>query len=348
VIKILVIPERYGLNISGCGWIRLIHPYKNLSFTEGYDMRVGSWKVNKNWKPDVIVTQRIVASPESLQSLEECISSGTKLIFDLDDDLINIPSEHPDYKEYIKFSDPIRHFVERADIVTVSTAHLARSLGLEGNPKVAVIENEISSEHWFGDTGLNEVMANTNRGTNLLYFGTSSHHSDWKMVEEPTLDWLSDNSDANLTLIGVTKDRFYLSKKVKKIYVPDSVSASYPAFVSWIRSINNFDIGLAPLIDSSFNRSKSALKVLEYSALGLVSVTSRIEPYSYIAGKYPSLVLSDIESSSWYQSLDIAREYKKSHSVESIKSCVKDYGAIREGSSAQRKLVELIKGIVKK
>jgi glycosyltransferase involved in cell wall biosynthesis len=46
----------------------------------------------------------------------------------------------------------------------------------------------------------------------------------------------------------------------------------------YYRSID-FDIGLAPLVDMPFNRSKSAIKALEYAALGIPVIASDREPY---------------------------------------------------------------------
>jgi glycosyltransferase involved in cell wall biosynthesis len=37
-----------------------------------------------------------------------------------------------------------------------------------------------------------------------------------------------------------------------------------------------FDIGMAPLVDNSFNRSKSNLRWLEYSSLGIPTVASNV------------------------------------------------------------------------
>jgi glycosyltransferase involved in cell wall biosynthesis len=340
VKKILIIPERYGSQISGCGWIRLIHPYKQFSQMKDFEVRVGDWKICRSWRPDVVVTQRIVASPENLKNLKLCIEQGSKLVFDLDDDLLNIPREHPDFVHYQKFIDPIKQFIESASKVTLSTSHLMSMLGLTGDPKVEIVENEISYEHWFGESNFHAKVKS--QGIDLLYFGTSSHQKDWEMIKEPTLDWLSDNRHAKLTLIGVTNETHYFNRQISNVLAPIEARSSYPAFVNWIRQINTFDIGLAPLIDSNFNRAKSGLKVLEYSALGLVSVASSIDPYAKLEGRLKSMVLAENSNSSWYKSLDTARELRVKTSFESVRTEVNDFGTIASNSDSQNKLRALI------
>lgn len=51
---------------------------------------------------------------------------------------------------------------------------------------------------------------------------------------------------------------------------------------TYLNDIHNLKahVGIAPLVDNLFNRCKSNLKVLEYSALGVPSVASDVEPYS--------------------------------------------------------------------
>jgi glycosyltransferase involved in cell wall biosynthesis len=41
----------------------------------------------------------------------------------------------------------------------------------------------------------------------------------------------------------------------------------------------DFDIGIAPLLDTPFTRSKSPIKAIEYNALGIPVVASNVGPY---------------------------------------------------------------------
>jgi hypothetical protein len=56
---------------------------------------------------------------------------------------------------------------------------------------------------------------------------------------------------------------------------------NYYEFVTFFRG-QHADIFIAPLVGSSFNQSKSAIKFLEYSALGVAGVYSRVAPYEAV------------------------------------------------------------------
>ena len=114
----------------------------------------------------------------------------------------------------------------------------------------------------------------------LVYAGTVTHARDLAMLK-PVLAGLRDRYglDARLDVIGGeppgARQNWY-----RRVVVPDA-SKVYPSFVHWLRQqAHRWDIALAPLEDTHFNRSKSDLKLLEYSALGLPSVASSVEPYA--------------------------------------------------------------------
>jgi hypothetical protein len=55
----------------------------------------------------------------------------------------------------------------------------------------------------------------------------------------------------------------------------------YAEFAAYFNQ-QQFDIYITPLKDSLFNRSKSSIKVLEYTALGIPGVSSDVEPYANV------------------------------------------------------------------
>ena len=60
---------------------------------------------------------------------------------------------------------------------------------------------------------------------------------------------------------------------------PPAEAVSYPRFVRWLRGQGPFDLGLAPLADTAFNRCKSDIKALDYAALGILPLVSDSSAY---------------------------------------------------------------------
>jgi glycosyltransferase involved in cell wall biosynthesis len=88
--------------------------------------------------------------------------------------------------------------------------------------------------------------------------------------------------------------------------VPDGIEASYPRFVEWIRNQNRWHWAVAPLLDSQFNRSKSALKILEDAALGLPSICSEGPVYSGAVRHEETALLVTNDLESWRHALERA------------------------------------------
>ena len=100
-----------------------------------------------------------------------------------------------------------------------------------------------------------------------------------------------------LTLIGVAPDiepAPWLSK-----ISPPAGSIAYPRFVRWLRDQGPFDVGLAPLVDTAFNRGKSDIKMLDYAALGALPILE--ETPAYRADPHAADII--VQTTDWYAAL---------------------------------------------
>ena len=76
----------------------------------------------------------------------------------------------------------------------------------------------------------------------------------------------------DLTVIGVDPD-IAPAPWLHRL-APPADAVSYPRFVRWLRGQGPFDLGVAPLADTAFNRCKSDIKALDYAALGILPLVS--------------------------------------------------------------------------
>jgi GT2 family glycosyltransferase/glycosyltransferase involved in cell wall biosynthesis len=228
-------------------------------------------------RPDLALVQRTAIDPAAVPELIERVhSKGTPLIFELDDDLMALEDD-PKYGGHV---GALRALTEAATLVTVSTPALADSVtGLARD--VAVIPNALDERLWFGpiaDSDRTEPQADAG-SIRVLYMGTRTHAEDLRLLE-PVLRRLREDGgvDVRLEVIGAEPpgpgQDWY-----RRLDVPGA-KVVYPNFVRWLRDqADRWDVAVAPLVDKSFNRSKSDLKFLEYAALGLPTVVSDVEAY---------------------------------------------------------------------
>ncbi|MBA8991695.1 glycosyltransferase involved in cell wall biosynthesis [Curtobacterium pusillum] len=160
--------------------------------------------------------------------------------------------------------------VRGADLVLVSTEELA-ALVRPVARRVVVVRNALDPTIWTpGDTAVDEDLAVGEH--RVLYMGTLTHGADLELLRDVFTDLTaSDGLPVRLEVIGVTDDAdgtgWY-----RRVEVPDG---HYPAFARWlVDHRERWRAGVAPLRDEEFNRAKSDLKAIEYTALGLPAVVS--------------------------------------------------------------------------
>jgi O-antigen biosynthesis protein len=254
---------------------------------------------------DALIVQRdaLDADPDKVLSMAH--ESGLRLIVDVDDDL-----SHPDAgrfsgdaERYQARWEDLRHLLEGADRVLVSTSVLADRVRPHVRQAPVVVQNELDPRVWLRDIDLQPAPQVDE--WRILYMGSRTHDEDL-MLLRGVLDRLQGMLSRRvvLELAGVT-DNPEAGGWTSQLEIPRG-SRSFPAFVSWLRSNRlRWHAAVAPLRDTGFNDAKSDLKLLEYAMLELPVVASNVGPYrgSNLATLIPN------ESSCWAEAIAHTLDY---------------------------------------
>jgi GT2 family glycosyltransferase/glycosyltransferase involved in cell wall biosynthesis/tetratricopeptide (TPR) repeat protein len=254
---------------------------------------------------DAILVQRNAVEPYLVESfITACRQRQLSIVFELDDDLLNVPAEKDFDGAYTRNAHAIQKMVTAATLVIVSTEPLAekmRSL----NSNVAIVPNTISEFAWLRpiepcqDLPISLLQEKSNT-LKILYMGNPTHTEDLAMVRPVFENLQEEGHPVELFVIGgepevnEREDAWY-----QRLTIPVE-RRHYPQFVDWFRGVASYcDLAIAPLVDNNFNRSKSALKFLQYSILGLPSICSDCPPYSNIVRDGVTGMLVDNTIKAW-------------------------------------------------
>jgi hypothetical protein len=268
--SIVVVPERFPTGaLTPCCYIRLLQPLDHPAIGSRFDVMLADPDEALRYRADIIVTQRhAVTKLDAADALiRHCRRQDIALLYDLDDDLRHVPRDHPD-AEWLRPQAPVvSRLVRGADAVWVSTPALAATLA-RLRDDVSVVENGLDERLW------TRTAPRPHRGpVRVLFMGTATHDADLAIVETALARVKAAFGEhVSMDLLGVSGRRD-LPTWVNRVSMPVHATSSYPGFVDWITR-QHWDIGIAPLADTPFNRCKSAIKALDYAALGLPVLAS--------------------------------------------------------------------------
>lgn len=254
---------------SGCGFYRITMPLRELA-KHGHDVKLMVGEdvrapMAAEWP--LIVGQR-VDKHDALPAWRR-FAARSRLVYEIDDDVFNIePVNWQAYGIYSRGTtlDAVAHCAEVADLVTVTTEPLARVMR-EYNGNVAVLPNHVPG--WV----CGHQRPRQERPV-VGWQGGASHGADIGLIARPVREFLDRFPGWDAHLLGTDYRPTIRHGNVK--FTPWVNIAQDPA--AYYRTID-FDIGLAPLVPSRFSESKSAIKALEYAALGIPVIASDVAPY---------------------------------------------------------------------
>lgn len=254
---------------------------------------------------EVVLVQRNTIKPYLIeQFIQKCRQQNLPIIFEIDDDLMNVPREKDPKGIYARTAISIEKVVRAAATVITSTQPLADKMSAY-NDRVVVVPNVIPAFLWFrpvakASDGPEAEIISAKQGLNVLYMGNPTHSEDLAMVR-PVFERLAqEKQPINLFVVGGERPSDRGSEWYQRIDIPAG-QRHYPDFISWLRRLSpHFDMAIAPLTTTGFNQSKSALKYLQYSAMGLPAIYSNCTPYREVVKNNTTGFLAENTEESWY------------------------------------------------
>jgi glycosyltransferase involved in cell wall biosynthesis len=322
----------YPADVSGCGHYRIIWPAQ-IAQKLGIDVKIihpsernpetslsgqvrGDKLIKVNYPSDAsaIVLQRPTHKilHQAVKLLRE--DEGVPVIVDMDDDLSCIHPANPAFHAMHPQNDNTGHNWRYAQIacmnasmVTTSTDALMQSYAPHGRGRV--LYNCVPQR--FLDLPVPER-------THFGWAGSLHSHPD-------DLDVLG-SSVEQLTRSGFSFKVISSGKGVaQKLRLPNEVEdTGVVPMAQWPNEVNQLKVGIAPLADTKFNKAKSWLKPLEYSALGIPWVASPRHEYTRLQ-RYGGGLLAK----------------KPSEWVSKIRRLMSDESFYKEQSEAVKKTAEM-------
>jgi len=224
-------------------------------------------------KSDVVVWQTLHYQ-YTLELFEEMRLKHQKpFLVETDDYLFDIPSTNIAYDTWRPGSS-IRKValsqIRQADGLIVSTPYLA-GMYKDENPNIFVIPNSIDFQEW------KHLGGRKHDRFRIGWVGGATHSSDLEMIAPALQEVLAKYKDAWFYCIHGVPNSFKTWKKTYWTHRWAPINL-YPKFVASFK----FDIGIAPLEDNNFNRGKSNLRWLEYSALKIPTVASPLPDFTRV------------------------------------------------------------------
>lgn len=230
-----------------------------------------------------------------LDTVRALRAQGYRLVTRLDDDLWHLPPWAPwaAGPAGIGGLSRVEEALEAFDAVAVTTDALA-AIVAPFVRQVVVIPNALPVAQ------LPRARAkDADEPLTIGWAGTATHDGDLAVVQAPLAALLSRHPQVRLVIMS-RRCPAWLRALPRVTHRP----AVGFAFYYEILASYSWDIALAPLAEHVFNESKSNLKALDFAALGIPLVASRVGPYRDLPHGETCLTIADNDPDLWLEALE--------------------------------------------
>jgi glycosyltransferase involved in cell wall biosynthesis len=316
---------------GGAGYWRMILPAKHLEGTSEGTLRVdisaSEVKFDYLLEYDTVYVQR-VHDWESFYVLEKLKKAGKRIVYDIDDDIFSLKPDNPAFHVIGRDHQMAAAACMRmADCVTTTTDVLARRLAqvMDNGVTPVVIPNALDPD----DRWLPTDQTGSPDGYKRIFWqGSATHGEDWGVCIGAIDEIMKKHDDVRLVILGflppLIQDRVGWPQYKDRIeFVGFSTAESYFEMIHHVRA----EVGIAPLRPTTFNESKSPIKFLEYSVIGMPTVASKGHPYcDVIEDGVNGRLASVVDSREWFEAIDayLMDDELRQTTVEAARTTVRE------------------------
>ncbi len=285
VPKVLFVPA----GVTASGFYRAMIPA---------DMMYEGGKVISHWTASVDLSKilrydvlwiQLITSKVLIELAKLAKGQGVKIVYDIDDRLDAIPAENQAISVYGEQSkkDEIDAILALADLVTVSTEPLARSMRERGVKNVKVLRNQLTANVMPRKHPSNKDFVR------ILWAGSPTHKRDLAIVA-PAVRKILMKYEGKVRFICMGErvpEALADCFKYIDIYEPVDFEFYHDRIATF-----GADFAIAPLEDNPFNESKSAIKAIEYASAGYPMLLSPVGEYPVVvADGLPAVLVANDE-----------------------------------------------------
>lgn len=283
--------------LNGCAYLRVVqhlrrHPGVEALWNSGAASPSDFARALE--RCDIVLVQR--GFVENRPAMEAIRRSGKPWVFEIDDLLWeDLPSWNPHAEEFRAVAPLLVEALRTASATIASTPVLGLKME-EHSRDVHVVPNLLDPEVW------PPVPARGDAGKILIaYAGTATHTADLLLVEDVLERIARIHGDrVGFVFMGCVTPRLARLPGAKLVEYTDD----YPGYARSLAA-QGIDIALAPLQDHPFNRAKSAIKWLEYSACRAAGVYADLDPYREVVRDGENGFLVGSSPDDWFERVDL-------------------------------------------
>lgn len=228
-------------------------------------------------QPHLVVVSRLADATIWARVEQEARRRRLPILCHIDDDLFS-PPPTLGIERFRKAAHPrrlatLQAALRASDLTVVASPVLRdRALRLSGHGRVVSMP--------IGSAGVARPRASGIKGgaVSIGYMGSASHDGDLAMIVPALNRILETCPGVTLSLFGSIAKQPSVGLLRGPVKLEPGVYGDYAGFRRRLAELD-FDIGLAPLQDTGFNRAKTATKWIEYAEAGAAVVASDVTPY---------------------------------------------------------------------